>query len=211
MASVTFYDIATGAIRGHITGNQYEVDNNVPKGCGTIEGIFDAALFVIADGSAKPAPPPIVVPPTVDALATLLSSAAAAACATISAQVISDQCAPATPTTTPRRSSGPMRAPRRRPTLPRRCSRSRPPAAGITDPAAFAKVVTTVSLASMRLSTILGTLQGAAVAAKAKSDLSTALTAFETALGDFVASLNAAGLTITINAPAPIVIAGLAA
>ena len=157
--------------------------------------------------AALAAPEP---PPSVTKLATRLVEAAAAACATISAQVIPDQVhrdaytnaativwanAGAAPTTDPAKTLFAQQA----------------AAAGITDPAAFAKVVTTVSLASMRLSTILGTLQGAAAVAKTPSDLSAALTAFAKALGDFVASLNAAGLTVTIDAPAPIVIAGLAA
>ena len=74
MSSVTYYDQATGVIRGHITGNQYELDHNVPQGCATIEGIYDAALFVIVDGAAKPAPPPPPAPPpTKDELLTYAS------------------------------------------------------------------------------------------------------------------------------------------
>ncbi|MET3409446.1 hypothetical protein [Methylobacterium sp. 1030] len=80
---------------------------------------------------------------------------------------------------------------------------------GITNPDTFAQVVIAVSLASMQLATILGTLKAATDTAKSASDLSSAISTFEAELGSFVSGLNSSGLTVTVKAPDPIVIAGV--
>lgn len=82
-------------------------------------------------------------------------------------------------------------------------------ASGIADPAIFAKVVTAVSLGSMQLATILGSLREAARNAQSPNDLGAALSAFEATLNGFVSQLNAAGLTVTVAAPPAIVISGI--
>ncbi len=140
--------------------------------------------------AALAAPPPLVE------LAQQLSGEAGGVCAKITAQVIPDQVhrdaynnaativwanGGVAPTTDPAKTAFAAQA----------------ASAGIADPATFAKVVTAVSLASMQLSTILATLQGAVAAAKTAGDLTTALSAFQKSLSDFIASLNSAGLTVT--------------
>jgi hypothetical protein len=82
-------------------------------------------------------------------------------------------------------------------------------AVGISDPATFAKVVSSTSLASMQLVTILGMLKGGVAKAMVVADLSNALTAFEQALAGFVSGLNKSGLTAEIKAPDAIVISGI--
>lgn len=82
---------------------------------------------------------------------------------------------------------------------------------GINDPDAFAQVVTAVSLGSMQLAAILATLKGTALRAKSINGLNGALSTFEQSLGEFVSHLNAAGLTVTVEAPPTIAVPGLTA
>ena len=79
---------------------------------------------------------------------------------------------------------------------------------GLT-PAAFAELCDALSATAMTLSSTLATLQGAAAKATTAADLVTALTAYETALTSLIGQMNAAGLTVTIEAPAAISIAGI--
>ena len=78
-----------------------------------------------------------------------------------------------------------------------------------SNPQGFATLVTNVAAASMTLSAILGALEAAAAKAATPADLAAALGTFETALGSLVATLNGAGLTITVTAPAAITVTGL--
>ena len=80
---------------------------------------------------------------------------------------------------------------------------------GVTDPEAFAKVVTAVSLGSMQLAAILATLKGTASRAKSSNGLNGALTTFEQSLSDFIAQLNTSGLTVTVETPPAIAVPGL--
>lgn len=73
----------------------------------------------------------------------------------------------------------------------------------------FAGVVSAVSLLSLQLATLLSTLRAGASDATTIDQLNGALTAFEAGLSGLVGSLNAAGLTVAVKAPDPILIAGL--
>lgn len=74
---------------------------------------------------------------------------------------------------------------------------------------AFATLVVAMQGASFDLSAALATLNGAAADATTPAELAAALTSFETALAAALVEINAAGLPITIAAPAPIIIAGV--
>ncbi len=74
---------------------------------------------------------------------------------------------------------------------------------------AFATLVVAMQGASLDLSTALTTLWAAAAAATTGAQLATALTAFETAIGNVVAEINAAEPPGPTVAPAAISIAGI--
>lgn len=78
-----------------------------------------------------------------------------------------------------------------------------------SDLQAFATLVVNVAAASLTLTAAYSTLVGAVQSAKTASDLAAVLSAFEDAVGAVVSGLNAAGLPITISAPAPISIRGI--
>lgn len=74
---------------------------------------------------------------------------------------------------------------------------------------AFATIVVAFQGASLDLSTALTTLWGAASAATTPAQLATALNAFETAIGNVVAEINAAGPPGPTVAPTAILIVGI--
>lgn len=78
-----------------------------------------------------------------------------------------------------------------------------------SSPAAFASLVVQVSALSLSLSALLTSLTASTAAAKTAADLAGAVQTFESGLSSLVAALNAAGLTVTISAPAAIKVAGL--
>jgi hypothetical protein len=76
-------------------------------------------------------------------------------------------------------------------------------------PANFSTLITVMTNQSLALSGALNALSAASTAATTPTQLATALATFETAIGNVVTALNAAGGPVTIIAPAAISIKGV--
>lgn len=52
MREVSYFNPSTGEIVGCVTGQDYEVEANLPDGCDYIEGIFPPTKYYVKDGAA---------------------------------------------------------------------------------------------------------------------------------------------------------------
>ena len=158
--------------------------------------------WVAAGNTIAPVPAP-----TQTALVAALNSAASAACAAIVAQTLSDPAHQLAFQLAAGMVAGNGGAP---PTIEPLATKFANQA-GVygMSASAFATLVNAFQGASLDLSAALTTLWGAASAATTPTQLATALTAFETAIGNIVSEINAAGPPGPTVAPPAIAIAGI--
>jgi hypothetical protein len=169
-----------------------------------VTAVSGIAVGWVYSGSAWAAPVAIV--PPVPELAAALKAAASTACAALTAQIVPDvthqnayvnAAAMVGPSATV-------------PTVPPVSTAFGALASAFgQQPQAFATLVVAISAASQTLSAILTTLSTAASAATTSAQLASALAAFEASLASLVTSINAAGLTVAVVAPAAISIVGI--
>ncbi len=187
-----------------VTGAQNVVSRTWPDG--TIESCLVAAPEYQQWLAAGNTPTPVPAP-TQAQLAASLTSAASAACALVVAQTLPDpshQAAFQNAAAIVNGNGG--AAPTTGPLATKFAALAT--VYGMSA-SAFATLAVAFQGASLDLSTALTTLWAAASAATTSAQLATALTAFETAIGNVVAEINAAGPPGPTVAPAAIIIAGI--